>query len=99
VALKPIELLCDRLRVAAQHLEEVVLHLAARLARMLLRLSDEAGVSGPAQAADHAARNQPDARHHTRKRQQAVAHLGQHIDRSAAPGRERRFGHAVGTTA
>jgi CRP-like cAMP-binding protein len=46
VALKLIELLCDRLRVAAQHLEEVVfLHLAARLARMLLRLSDEAGVS------------------------------------------------------
>jgi CRP/FNR family cyclic AMP-dependent transcriptional regulator len=46
VALKLIELLCDRLRVAAQHLEEVVfLHLPARLARMLLRLSDEPGVS------------------------------------------------------
>ena len=46
VALKLIELLCARLRVAAQHFEEVVfLHLPARLARMLLRLSDEAGVS------------------------------------------------------
>jgi CRP/FNR family transcriptional regulator, cyclic AMP receptor protein len=46
VALKLIELLCDRLRVAAQHLEEVVfLHLPARLARMLLRLVDENAAS------------------------------------------------------
>jgi CRP/FNR family cyclic AMP-dependent transcriptional regulator len=46
VALKLIELLCDRLRVAAQHLEEVVfLHLPARLARMLLRLADENNTS------------------------------------------------------
>ena len=46
VALKLIELLCGRLRVAAQNFEEVVfLHLPARLARMLLRLSEEAGVS------------------------------------------------------
>ena len=46
VALKLIELLCARLRVASQHFEEVVfLHLPARLARMLLRLSEEAGVS------------------------------------------------------
>ena len=46
VALKLIELLCARLRIASQHFEEVVfLHLPARLARILLRLSEEAGVS------------------------------------------------------
>jgi CRP-like cAMP-binding protein len=46
VALRLIELLCARLRFASQHFEEVVfLHLPARLARMLLRLSEAAGVS------------------------------------------------------
>jgi CRP-like cAMP-binding protein len=44
VALKLIELLCARLRFASEHLEEVVfLHLPARLARLLLRLSEEDG--------------------------------------------------------
>ena len=44
VALKLIELLCGRLRFASEHLEEVVfLHLPARLARLLLRLSDQDG--------------------------------------------------------
>jgi CRP-like cAMP-binding protein len=47
VALKLIELLCARLRVASEHLEEVVfLHLPARLARILLRLSEPDGSGG-----------------------------------------------------
>lgn len=41
IALKLIELLCARLRVASEHFEEMVfLSLPARLARTLLRLSD-----------------------------------------------------------
>jgi CRP-like cAMP-binding protein len=44
VALRLIELLCARLRWASEHLEEVVfLNLPARLARLLLRLSDQNG--------------------------------------------------------
>lgn len=47
VALKLIELLCARLRVAGEHLEEVVfLHLPARLAKILLRLSEPEGSDG-----------------------------------------------------
>ena len=43
VASKLIELLCARLRVLSEHFEEVVfLNLSQRLARILLRLSDEA---------------------------------------------------------
>lgn len=46
VALKLVELLCGRLRFASEHLEEVIfLNLPARLARLLLRLSDQDGVS------------------------------------------------------
>jgi CRP-like cAMP-binding protein len=48
VALKLIELLCKRLRVASEHYEEVVfLPLPARLARILMRLSEQ-GKSQPA---------------------------------------------------
>ena len=44
VALKLIELLCSRLRIASEHFEEMVfLSLPARLARTLLRLSDTGG--------------------------------------------------------
>jgi CRP-like cAMP-binding protein len=44
VALKLIELLCARLRFAGEHLEEVIfLHLPARLARLLLRMAEQAG--------------------------------------------------------
>jgi CRP/FNR family transcriptional regulator, cyclic AMP receptor protein len=46
VAMKLIELLCARLRSAAQHFEEVVfLQWPVRLARMLLRLMEEAASS------------------------------------------------------
>ena len=42
VAMKLVELLCMRLRVASAHLEEVMfLNLSARLARLLTRLRDE----------------------------------------------------------
>jgi len=46
VALKLIELLCARLRVASEHFEEVVfLNLPTRLARILLRLSQREGAA------------------------------------------------------
>jgi CRP/FNR family transcriptional regulator, cyclic AMP receptor protein len=42
VALRLIELLCERLRYATEHFEETVfLNFATRLARMLLRLADD----------------------------------------------------------
>jgi CRP-like cAMP-binding protein len=44
VAMKLIELLCERLRVASEHVEELVfLDLPTRLARTLLRLDEAAG--------------------------------------------------------
>lgn len=46
VAIKLIELLCTRLRIAGEHFEEVVfLNLPARIARILLRLSEDQGAS------------------------------------------------------